>query len=185
MPPCPRILEGHDITDTTPAVFLDVHGVISYKGKPTVFLDVDGVLNELNQGHDMVLSHGYTLSIPRWMPKLIQDLVEIADVWWLSTWRERANDEIAKHLGIEPLQVITDGTRDRHVGWKSTAAAPLAKQLLDEGREVYWIEDFGNFGGPPVDLMPSGVVYVDTAAEYGKSVLVVEDLPTKLIRKRS
>ncbi len=164
-----------------PAVFLDVHGVISHKGKPAVFLDVDGVVNDLNYGHDMIQSHGYTLSIPKYMPELIQILVEIADVWWLTTWRERANEEIATHLGIEPLQVITDGTRIRQVGWKAEAAAPIATRLIDEGREVFWIEDFGNFGGPPTNEMPPSVVYIDTAAEFGKSVLEPRDLPMRLI----
>lgn len=136
--------------------------------RPLVLLDVDGVINDLASvvgrrrpwETTVVSSHGYEVHIPDFMPELIQRIAAIADVYWLTTWRERANNEIATHLGVGPFPVIDDGTRDGFPFWKPKAAQDLARQALDQGRRVIWFEDFG--GEFPVAEMPDGTEFVDT-----------------------
>lgn len=155
--------------------------------KPLVFLDVDGVINDLGSLYGRprdynlryVKSHGHTVHIPEFMPTLIQKLVENCEVHWLTTWRDRANDEIATALGIDPLPVITDNTTERTVDWKPAAAYDLALKGLEEGREVWWIEDF--YGFVPTPEMPRGVHYIDTAYHTKHPVLLPMYMPKHLI----
>jgi hypothetical protein len=141
------------------------------KPRPLVLLDVDGVINDLGalyaapdaSTHDVVRSHGFRVVIPKYMPVLVQWLCSVADVHWCTTWRHRANDEIATHLGIPTLPVVDDGTKDRHTSWKAAAARDLAAAALAEGRRVVWIEDF--YGDAPRAQMPKGVEFVDTALD--------------------
>jgi hypothetical protein len=51
-------------------------------------------------------------------------------------------------------------------------------EAVARGRQVYWIEDF--YGEYPVDVMPPGTVYVDTAVVPGGAVLTPELLPPEL-----
>ena len=154
--------------------------------KPLVLLDVDGVINDLGalsgqvRSHriDRIWSNGYTVHIPDYMPALIQRLVATAEVWWCTTWRDRANGEIAEHLGIDQLPVVDDGTVARSVDWKSAAARSLVTEALEAGRPVYWIEDF--YGQPPVDELPPGVVFIDTAGSTDRPVLKPTHLPDGL-----
>ncbi|MFM7127186.1 MAG: hypothetical protein ACKOA6_04060 [Actinomycetota bacterium] len=156
------------------------------KDRPLVLLDVDGVINDFehvgtNTGLwslDIIRSHGYQVSVPEYMPKLIQEICAVAEVHWCTTWRHRANDEIAEHLEIGPLPVIDDGTNRRVVDWKAGAAYDLVAEALAAGRRVLWIEDF--YGTPPIDEMPVGTEYLDTAANPAEPVLRVEHLPTWL-----
>lgn len=154
------------------------------KLRPLVLLDVDGVINDLrstrrwatidNELH--FVSHGFPVVVPPYMPALIQWLCSVAEVHWCTTWRHRANDEIAAHLGIPALPVVDDGTDDRHVDWKAAAARDLAAAALAEGRRVLWIEDF--YDDPPIDEMPMGVEFVDTASDDNfELVLTVEMIP--------
>ena len=162
--------------------------------KPLVLLDVDGVINDIllvgetfgRWETEFITSHGYEVAIPDYMPELIQNLCSVAEVHWCTTWRDRANDEIAAHLGVGPLPVVDDGTTSRYVDWKSAAAYELAQRALDEGRRVCWIEDF--WGDEPYDEMPDGVQFVDTAALEWRAVLMPHDLPswlTALMAQRS
>jgi hypothetical protein len=149
---------------------------------PLILLDIDGVINDLNAlggldrdwGIDQVYSHGHMVHIPDYMGWLIRQLTDVAEVHWCTTWRHRANDEIAEHLGIEQLPVVDDGTRSRFVDWKAAAAHDLAEAAIKAGRKVLWIEDF--YGHLPIDEMPKGVEFVDTAAN-DEMVLEVEMLP--------
>lgn len=151
--------------------------------RPLVLLDVDGVINDLKclwgapaDDHVIVRSNGYKVYVPRYMPALVQWLCSVADVHWCTTWRDRANQEIARHLGIDPLPVVDDGTNDRHVDWKAAAAYSLAESALAAGRRVVWIEDFGD--RLPVHEMPRGVEYVDTASGRDPlQVLTAEMIP--------
>jgi hypothetical protein len=142
--------------------------------RPLVLLDVDGVINDTEMlvavrmatdrearaeqlGIDIVVSHGHHVAIPKYMPELVQALVAECEVWWCTTWRSYANDEIAAHLGIGTLPFVDDGTRSAGVEWKAAAAVPTIEAAQTEGRPVVWIEDFnGDF--PEVD----GVVFIDT-----------------------
>ena len=155
--------------------------------RPLVLLDVDGVINDLGAlyGRERpwyvheVLSNGYVLHIPEYMQALITDLVATADVWWCTTWRDRANDELAEFLAINRLPVVDDGSQSRNVGWKPAAAHAIAKAALDTGREVFWIEDF--YGILPTNAMPAGVVFIDTAADPDGAVLTEDMLPARLL----
>lgn len=137
------------------------------KASPLVLLDLDGVVNDLGSiygrrrpwGIDVVRSHGFDVHIPDFMPELIQRLAGTAEIRWLTTWRERAND-VVDHLGVNPFPVIDDGTRDGFPFWKPKAAFDLAQTALSEGRQVLWIEDFRGYF--PASQMPAGVVFVDT-----------------------
>lgn len=150
--------------------------------RPLVLLDVDGVINDLGScmgrarpwGVDVIQSHGYWVCIPDYMPDLIQRIGEMAEVHWCTTWRARANDEIAAHLGVGPLPVVDDGTGVRATYWKATAAFDLAARALVDGRRVIWIEDF--YGRPPVDEMPIGVEFVDTGRSHFDAVLLPEQV---------
>ena len=153
--------------------------------KPLVLLDVDGVVNDLTHwtqaemaemGMTTFVSNGYTIRMPKYMPELVQSLVDNCEVHWCSTWRERANLDIAGMLGIPHLPVVTDGTDQRVTSWKHGAATPLVLEALGQGRKVYWIEDF--YGKLPP--MPKGTVFVDTASDSWSPVLRPEDLPMGL-----
>lgn len=154
--------------------------------RPLVLLDVDGVINDFERvgpitglwENEAVRSHGYWVSIPDYMPRLIQDICQVSEVHWCTTWRDRANDEIANHLGIDQLPVVDDGTTNRYVDWKAAAARDLAAQALEAGRRVLWIEDF--YGHLPLTEMPEGVEYLDTADNHLGPVLQVEYLPAWL-----
>ena len=154
--------------------------------QPLVLLDVDGVINDLGAlyGRERpwyvheVLSNGYVLHIPEYMPALVADLVDAAEVWWCTTWRDRANDELAEFLGIDRLPVVDDGSRSRNVDWKPAAAHAIAQAALDAGREVFWIEDF--YGSLPANAMPDGVVFIDTATDPDGAVLTEDMLPARL-----
>lgn len=155
--------------------------------RPLVLLDVDGVINDLGAARgvprpwtwEVVRSHGYDLYVPDYMPALVRHLARRAEVWWCTTWRDRANDELAAHLGVGPFPVVDDGTTSSFVEWKPAAARPLVTAAFETGRRVYWIEDF--YGMPPVDELPAGVVYVDTAPTlHTEAVLRPEHLPRVL-----
>jgi len=152
--------------------------------RPLILLDVDGVINDIEYvglGTDAwethsFQSHGYTLLVPSYMPELIRTLCRVAEVRWCTTWRHRANDEIAEFLGIEKLEVIDDGTNCRYVDWKAAAAHEVAAEALNRGRRVLWIEDF--YGQLPTQEMPTGTEYVDTTEGWDGALLLPHMLPS-------
>ena len=156
--------------------------------KPLLLLDVDGVINDLNAhlmlgllggedpdaaaklGIELVRSHGHTLAVPVYMPELIRELTSRAETWWCTTWRDRANDELAAHLSVEAFPVIDpDGSENEGRDWKARHVRPLVEAAQEAGRSVVWIEDFN---GDLPDL--EGVVFVDTGE---RGVLRWADLP--------
>ena len=157
--------------------------------RPLVLLDIDGVIHDrqamanirFSDDHEaaaarldvtVVASHGHRLAFPNYMPGLIQQIDGIAEIWWCTTWRHRANDEITEYLGIDARPLVDDGTRAVGLEWKVAAAAPMIKEALAAGCSVFWIEDFaGTF--PEI----AGVVYIDTA---DAGILRSGDLPTGL-----
>ncbi len=144
--------------------------------KPLVLLDMDGVVNDLqaldvllplgpdspqvaqNLGVTLMHSYGFPLAIPYYMPELIQELAVRAEIWWCTTWREAANDDIAGHLGVGPFPVIDrEGYDLSGLDWKIRNVRPLVERAQRRGRKVIWIEDFD---GDLPDL--DGIVYIDT-----------------------
>ncbi|MEX2278864.1 MAG: hypothetical protein WEA76_02115, partial [Acidimicrobiia bacterium] len=117
--------------------------------------------------------------IPDFMPHLIQSIAAAAEIHWCTTWRERANTDIAPLLGVGPFPVVTDGTDSRWVDWKAASAYRVASDAIAAGRRVIWIEDF--YGEIPESEMPSEVEYVDTAEVSGGAVLIPELVPDGLL----
>lgn len=154
--------------------------------KPLLLLDVDGVINDLEAvmmvrmldepraraeqlGVEVIESHGHWLAIPGYMPELIQELAARSETWWCTTWRLRANDEIAAHLGVGPFPAIDDGLETLGLEWKIESSRELVSAAVAVGRDVVWIEDFnGELPGL------SGVTYVDTGE---RGVLRWADVP--------
>ena len=158
--------------------------------RPLVLLDIDGVLHdrsallEVRSSDDpqevadrldvtVITSHGHRLAFPHYMPELVQHLAGAAQLWWCTTWRQRANDEIREHLGIDRLPVVDDGTRSVGLEWKVRTVTPLIAGAVADGRKVYWIEDF--HGTYPE--LENEVTYVDTGAA---GILRWSDLPDDL-----
>ena len=156
--------------------------------KPLVLLDVDGVINDLDfaGAHSgewkatVFQSNGFILAIPDFMAGLIQEISNVCEVHWCTTWRDKANGDIADFLGVGPFPVVDDGTDDRYVGWKSAAAYAVAEDALRDGRRVLWIEDF--YGELPVDDMPFGTEFLDTADNPLGPVLLKECIPSWLTK---
>lgn len=158
--------------------------------RPLVLLDIDGVIHdrqallELRSSDDpeaaaerlevtVITSHGHRLAFPRYMPELVQHLAETTQLWWCTTWRHRANDEIREHLGIDQLPVVDDGTRSVGLDWKVRTATPIIAEAISEDRAVFWIEDFHS----EYPKIEERVTYVDTGAT---GVLRWSDLPEEL-----
>ena len=158
--------------------------------RPLVLLDIDGVLPDrqallhMRSSDDprevadhldvtVITSHEHRLAFPRYMPGLVQHLAGAAELWWCTTWRQRANDEIRDHLGIDRLPVVDDGTRSVGLDWKIRAATPLVAGAVADGRKVYWVEDFHGI----YPEFEHRVSYVDTGAT---GLLRWSDLPDDL-----
>jgi hypothetical protein len=155
--------------------------------RPLALLDIDGVLHDrqallsVRSSEDpqatadqldvtVITSHGHRMAFPRYMPGLVQHLAKATELVWCTTWRQRANDEIRAHLGIDKLPVVDDGTRSVGLDWKVRTAMPLIGEAAAEDREVYWIEDFHGVY-PKIE---SVVTYIDTGAA---GILRWSDLP--------
>lgn len=123
-----------------------------------IFLDVDGVINYTGWQKDAygfdwrsaysspilpLAPEGYNIRFPSYMPRLVQHLMDNYEVRWLTTWRGLANTEILPILGLTgELAVVDDGSDDHYVEWKLKAVRPQAKEAVEAGRRVLWIEDF-------------------------------------------
>lgn len=169
-----------------------MHGVSRASGNrlgdsslPLILLDVDGVIADTRAllGEERpweireVETTRFPALIPVFMPLLIQALHEVAELWWCTSWGERANQEIGRYLGIPRLPVVPCDRDPTVEDWKVAGARPLAKAALRANRRVVWIEDFDGF--PPERAMPPGVEFVDTSAD-GTGVLLPRFLPADL-----
>lgn len=126
-----------------PLVLLDVDGVLHDRARrDQVRLSPDPAGSAIERGVTIVRAYGRSLAFPNHMAALIQRITSVADVYWCTTWRDRANDEIREHLGIHPLPVVDDGTNDPGFSWKAEAATPIVEAALTSERDVFWIEDF-------------------------------------------
>ena len=157
------------------------------KNNYAIFLDVDGVINSLqhlytsgNLNFDAKTTPyqagNYTIWVPDYMPELIQAIERSSDLYWLTTWRQAANEYISEQiLGISSnIPVIDDGTARRAPDWKFNACRELAVQLSEDGKKVLWIEDFGRH----YDTTLCGhLTYVDTDHNED-GVLLPQHLPT-------
>lgn len=154
-----------------------------------VFLDVDGVINSLRHLHSggtvafnrettPYRAGDYTIWVPDYMPELIQSIEASSDLYWLTTWRNKANEHISDILGISTkTPVIDDGTGTRNPQWKFATVRPLAEQLKSQGQELLWIEDFAR----GYDSRLNGTLkFVDTDFN-GEGVFLPQHLPSNFL----
>ncbi len=165
--------------------------------KPLVLLDIDGVINAYpNEG-----TEAYKLAWARMAVFIGEDTVEAlktiferaADVLWCTAWRERANVEPMEFLrdyrmtDKTHLGVITDGGSfgTWNTGWKLEAVkkSDVVKQAVQDGRPVYWIEDFGwgaggyrHVGFNYTDIIELGITPIDTVGNKSYARLRPEHL---------
>jgi hypothetical protein len=154
------------MTTKDTVVFLDVDGVINH------LYDLRaGVIKDIREGRrdntNWHLANGFWVNIPDYVIDMVQYLHEIADIHWLTTWRDNANEYISPIVGLPiDLPVISDRVGySRYTDWKAPAAAPIARELLAEGKRVLWIEDF--YGRIPKAAFEDEMEFIDTGAEEG------------------
>ena len=122
--------------------------------KPLLLLDVDGFINDIKAvmvlrmlssdkadraaqlGIQLLKSHEHHLAVPFYMPELMSNLTSRSETWWCTTWRERANDEVAAHLAVGPFPVPDPHGHAVGLEWKLDHARPLVANATAEGRSV-------------------------------------------------
>ena len=98
--------------DTRPLVLLDVDGVLHDRSaRDRIRMAEDPEAMAASLGVIWVAAGGVKVAIPESVAEIVRRLVQVADVWWCTTWGERANTHLAPALGIEPLPVVGAGTR--------------------------------------------------------------------------
>ena len=112
-----------------------------------VFLDVDGVINSINHLYTRgeldfdaeTLPHpanGYTVWVPDYMASLVQGLYKSTDLYWLTTWRDNANQHISPILGIpKTFPSLTTAPRNVQCTGSLMHASPLRKNLQPRDRK--------------------------------------------------
>lgn len=144
--------------------------------RPVILLDVDGVLNAVPhwdptargfQDFKMkTCATYYDITHSQQMADRLSALD--ADIVWLTTWEDRANEWIAPLFGWPELPVIFGGEEWYRPGWwKSTVAE---KFIGEDPRPFIWIDD---------DLRhatPSELEWINWYDENGyKNLLVAPD----------
>jgi len=160
--------------NTRPLVLLDVDGVLhDRRARDRIRMSEDPEALAVTLGVHWASAGGVRFAIPYDVTSLILRLVQVAEVWWCTTWGVRANTYLAPVIGIEPLPVVGAVMPGIGLAWKVEHARQLIEKAVANGRRVVWIEDFdGDFPDLP------GVEFVDTAA----TGLVSEgDLPLGLL----
>lgn len=113
--------------------------------RPVVFVDIDGVLAPLAMRDGLEVAHvgGWQGTIV-YDPQVIAAIrgwheAGVAEVRWLTSWDEDANDCFAPAVGLpvfhvhpEPLRAITSGW------WKDIV---VCRELYETRRRVVWLED--------------------------------------------
>ena len=91
--------------------------------RPVLLLDVDGVLNALSSGPDLsIWPEWENARVPNrlgqwpvlWSPIVTRRIVgwadqDLVDVYWLTTWLDDANEELAAALGLPRWPVLGTG----------------------------------------------------------------------------
>lgn len=173
-----------NVAPSKPIVLLDVDGVINwFDSMPPLLLALHG-LDPMPPPDDLVDHspvNGYTMRISEESAAVVRALVEVAEVWWCSTWRHDANRFVAPLLGIrDDLPVIDDHTYRRDAEWKIRQVEKHLGRWRTEGRQVFWIEDFSAAYSRPFQL--DGVTQIDTTP-WGR--LRWDDLPAALLELMS
>ncbi len=156
--------------------------------KPLVLLDMDGAVNAWNirNRDDADAVRAAVIPLSPWAAVIhpeTRDALRVilgagAEILWCSSWRGTANRIMGSfyELGLVPAGtewgVITDGgsfaTDLRGTAWKLDAVLTDERvtQALEEGRPVYWIEDFGWRSGmwmiAETPIRAAGIIPIDT-----------------------
>lgn len=115
---------------------------------PIWLLDVDGVINCLDHTSDywplyqQTTQRGYVL---HYAPALVRRIAAVhnsglAEVWWLTTWRNHANVHLAEIFGLPQLTVANTNREYsvRDTWWKLPVAQRVA---LETNRPLVWTDD--------------------------------------------
>jgi hypothetical protein len=135
--------------------------------RPLILLDVDGVINDTPSVFGLerpcIPMGKPAIHIPNHVLPLLEYLGLIGEIWWRTTRTEIANLLPSDLVGVGPYPMIGVDSERVDPPWKTRSAPPIVTRALGADRTVYWIKDFE--GHMPTDVMPSAVVFIDTAAE--------------------
>lgn len=113
--------------------------------KPVILLDVDGVLNAVCRGpapdnefddFTEAMCLGFLITYSQEMGRRLAALD--ADIVWLTTWQERANEHIAPLFGWEEKPVVPDISKPSAEWWKNTSAQAFIEA---DPRPFIWVDD--------------------------------------------
>lgn len=117
--------------------------------RPVILLDVDGVLNACGwdepKGWDdfqTTVCNGFHITHSQKMAAAIRALD--ADIVWLTTWRERANEWISPLFDWGHFPALSYVESERYSSWWKAAAAE--KYIKENPRPFIWIDDDLTFG---------------------------------------
>ena len=148
-------------SDIRPLVFLDIDGVINSLefmgvGLPPEheWYEIGGIhSNDISKNeftmscdneHDIIVRKGHCkVTLPDYMPKLIQSLVKNNEVWFLSAWKGQSNDFFMDVLGIPPLPCLSRNITT--YSYKTKIVKKYGDIAASHNRQVFWIEDHNGF----------------------------------------
>lgn len=142
--------------------------------RPVLLLDVDGVLNRLKDladkegfdDFDTAICNGrFTIRYSRRMGERLAALE--ADIVWLTTWENDANEWIGPLFGWPELPFIERGGHDARNRWWKSSAAEL--YLAEHPRSLIWIDD---------DLA-EGMGFAPWLSTYEPGRLLIAPYPTR------
>jgi len=117
------------------------------EGRPVWLLDVDGVVNLFATAADAwpdvqrFTANGFKIT---WSPTMLGRIRQVhdsglAEVRWLTTWGDLANQHLATPFGLPQLTVAgTQPFRDSLTRWWKL---PHAQAVYDTGVRVVWTDD--------------------------------------------
>lgn len=116
--------------------------------RPLWLLDVDGVINAVDPVHDG--KPGWNRGIRsgvmsiRWRTKVAEFIAAAhrsgrAEVRWLTTWEELANEELAGPLGLPTFELA--GHRQAEVGALDWWKFDIVRREVPDDRPLIWTDD--------------------------------------------
>lgn len=153
---------------------------------PGVILGVDGVVASTRhkcadrQGLvEHPISDIISIIVAAETIEIIQLMKERTKLVWCTTWGEYANIYISRIVGLPYLDVIPRPADDPN--WDAHQVAEYIRPWLDEGRDVYWIDDFRDTHPNHNNYAIEGVKRGDTSSfGYMKWDFLPHDLRTWL-----
>lgn len=143
--------------------------------KPIAFLDVDGnvhtAVDPANDFSDPRVPWALNEDLGvRYNPKIadwIQELHEVAELRWLTSWGHRARTELSPALGLPDFPAIVEQEEHRYPEFDWKHSAVLSQIVNEPGRPIVWLEDEPMYGGAYDQLVPY-------AQETGTPLFIVQ-----------